>query len=191
MAKKNITKIIIGTDETVKPILIKDALINDDFCNYAYEIVSGVGTGDTVKRKGSAIIHEDMRTCLEKLNVHLAVIDDAFAYKGIEVKDIDKMHDHELTENFKVSGFKITGSAENESVVLIGSKWVSTGGSIGLETPKISLTGNYPFVDQLQEAVEAARNEVEQYMNGKMAPKFEQTEMEFATSDEDFSNASL
>lgn len=186
---KAVDKVIEDLKEA-KPILIKDASISDGFCNYSYEIVSGIGLGDTVKRKGSSVVHDDLINAINALNVHLAITDDAFKYKGIEVNSIDEVAEHEVRQNYHVTGIKISGGAEDESVVLIGSKWVSYG-SIGLETPKIKETGVYPFKQELFEALDLVREEVYEYMMGKTAPKFEQAEMTFEISDQQFSEAAV
>lgn len=42
----------------VKEFVIKEASIKDDFCNYTFEVASGVGIGDTHNVKGKGIIME-------------------------------------------------------------------------------------------------------------------------------------
>jgi hypothetical protein len=167
-----------------KPIVITSAGIKDAQCNYGYEIKTGPCAGDKLPtRKGANIVHDDMHLSFRALNVHLAILDDAFKYSSIEVNSLDEVRDHEITDLFSVTGFKVHGNDENEGFVLLGEKWV-TNGVFGLETPKISSGSNYPFYDELVESVEAARSEVEQYMNGKAQPKDEdQPELPFPDED--------
>lgn len=176
-----------------KPIVITAATIKDDQCNYGYEIKTGPGAGDKIPtRKGSSFVHEDMLNSFLALRIHLAIIDDAFKYSKVKVTTPDAMQDHEITELFTLTGFKISGSEENEGYILIGEKWV-THGSISLETPKMSSSSGYPFFSELKEAVENARTEVEQYMNGKSAPVDDDEKMPElpfpSEGDDEFKNA--
>jgi hypothetical protein len=149
---------------------ITQAQIKDDFCHYSYEVIQGIGLGDTHNVKGSGIIDDDMRNAFSAFNVHMAVIDDAFKNKGVEIVDIDSMRNHELTGYYHVTGFKIKGSAENESIILLGNKYVSAaGGRMELESPKIPLDNlsSYKWYNELKTAADAARKEVELYKGGK------------------------
>lgn len=179
-----------------KPFCITSAKISEGLCNYGYEILKGPGTGDKIPtRKGSALIHEDMYKSFYALDCHLAVVDDAFISipDKKQPKSMDELEAHELTGNFTVTGFKVIGQDENEGYILIGEKRVTIG-MISLETPKISKGSNYTYFEELKEGIEAARAEVEAYMNGKAAPKTEQAEIEFPDSsatggnNEDFEN---
>ncbi len=154
----------------MRPYIIKDATIKDDYCNYSYEITDGIGFGDTHNVKGSGVIEDDLRKAMGILNVHLAVIDDVFKHSGIEIEDIDRYHAHDLTGLYNVTGIKIKGSKENESVIIIGNKYVSSaGGRIELASPKIPLDSmsSYKWYNELIVAVEDVRHEVELYKEGK------------------------
>ena len=149
---------------------ITSASIKDDLCNYTFEISAGVGSGDVHNVKGQGLIEEDMREAFARLNVHLAIIDDAFKNAGITVVDADAMHGEELTTHYTVTGFKVKGSIEDASVILIGSKWISLSkGRMEIETPKISISelSGYPFLQSLQDAVDNVREEVALYKEGK------------------------
>lgn len=178
-------------DQIQKPVLITSADIKEELCNYGYEINTGPGKGDKVTRKGSSFIHHDMDVVFAKLNKHLAHIDDAFTHMKKKPQTVPELEDHEaIISNFTVTGFKISGTDENEGYILKGDKYVNQG-SIGLETPKISKSSGYHFFDDLQEVIEECRSEVEQYMNGKQAPKLEQAELEFPAAggnESDFDN---
>ena len=178
-----------ATEAINKPYLITSASIKEELCNYSYEINTGLCAGDKVTRKGSAIVHHDMLEAFTQLDCHLANLDDAFTSLAIKPNSLDEMMGHDLTHNFTVTGFKVQGTDENEGFVLIGDKWVSHG-TIGLETPKISKSSAYAYFDELKEAIEKCRYEVEQYMNGKAVPKTEQGELPFPdkAEDTDFDN---
>lgn len=172
---------LISRAETVQ---IKKATVQSDFCSYAYELKEGIGSGDEISRKGSSIIHPDMHKALGMLDVHLAVIDDAFHHKGIEIIDIDNHHADEITAAYKVYGFSISGTGENESVVLLGAKSISIGGHIDIKTPRIEFEGNYRWHNELRVAVDNMIAEVKAYMSGYIAPVPVQGEMDFGDDDE-------
>lgn len=170
-------------DELLKDereFIIKGATIKDGFCHYSFEPLKGFAKGDQVNVKGAALVHADMSKALNKLNVHLAHIDDAFKAADIEIDDIDKFHKHDLTDLFLVNGFKIKGSTEDEKVILIGSEYVSAGGRIDLETPPILIAefAPYKWWNELKAAVDKVRQEVEAYMHGKCTPVEDEEEKE-------------
>lgn len=152
--------------------IITEAKIKDEFCFYSFEILEGIGAGDTHNVKGVGIIKPDMSKAFNKLNVHMAVIDDVFKHSGIEIEDIDNYHSHDLTTLFEVTGIKIKGSKGNESVILIGTKYVSAGGIIDVTSPKIPMNNlsSYKWYNELKEAVDDVRHEVSLYREGKYTP---------------------
>lgn len=153
-----------------KPFQVISASVTDGYCNYSLEHLTGFKIGEiTNHKKGKLIAHDDLHKALTRMNVHLAVIDDIFKHAGIDVTNIDKMHSHDFTWLYSVTGFKIQGKDENEGVILIGTKAVSGSGRFSLETHKIALdkSSSYKWYNELREAVEHARYEVEQYNAGK------------------------
>lgn len=156
-----------------KPFVIMSAAIKDGFCNYAFEIKTGVNIGDINNVKGSGIIDSDLEYAFGKLNVHLAALDDIFKHSDTEVVNIDKMHTNPLTMEYEVTGFKIKGGDENESIILVGHKRISCSGErMALETPKIPLDklSSYEYWKDLKKASELCREEVELYKGGKCTP---------------------
>lgn len=184
-----------------KEIEITGASLNGDFCNYSYDLLKGKTKGDSVSRKGSNIFHDDLKRAFWKLNVHLALIceeidiaevDDVEVLesilfedtkdeegKTIEKEAFDKGSIEDQVTHFKVSSFTISGSGENESIVLVGTKTLSTGDHVGLKSPKTSWDGEYMFINELRAVVDDLKKEVEEYSNGKAAPKLVQQEMTF------------
>lgn len=153
-----------------KDYVIKEASIHDDFCHYRALIVKGVGEGRTMSSiNQSNIVKPSLRKAFSILNVHLACIDDVFKNNSIEIDDIDKFHNHELTDIYRVTGFKVKGGEENESLILIGSKHVSAAGSrIDIISPRIPLDNlsSYKWYNELKDAFAQARIEVESYHEG-------------------------
>jgi hypothetical protein len=192
-------KSIVENGTLEKEIEITGATLNGDFCNYSYDLLKGKTKGDSVNRKGSNIFHDDLKKAFWKLNVHLALIceeidalevEDIEALENIIFEDIkdengktiekdvfDKGSIADIVTRFKVSSFAISGTGENESVVLIGTKTLSTGDHVGLKSPKTHWEGEYLFINELRSVVGDLKQEVEEYSNGKAAPKLVQQEL--------------
>lgn len=153
-----------------KHFAVTGAKITDDICNYNIHVTAGAGLGKHAV-KGEGIVDEDMKIAFSKFNVHLAVIDGVFKHKGIEIEKLSKFHNHEVTNDYTVSGFKMSGEEDNLSIELSGSKYAPYG-QIEFPTPKIMLdaTGGYPFYKELKAASETAIKEVELYIGGKFTP---------------------
>ena len=158
----------VNTDLTTE-ISITAAKIKDDFCEYSYEIAGGKSIGFTHNVKGKGIIDDDLRNAFAKLNVHLAVVDDVFKHAGVTIDSISTMHNDELTMLYNVTEIKVKGGEENESVILIGNKYLSGGSRMELEGPKVAIDSlsSYKWYNELKEATDKVREEVLAYHNGK------------------------
>ena len=86
--------------EDTLPFKINQATVKDGFCHYQYTILHGVGAGDTHSVKGSGIVDKSLYEAFAALRVHLAIIDDAFNYSGIEIGDLSDVRAHSLTDNY-------------------------------------------------------------------------------------------
>lgn len=188
---------------------IMSGKIKDDLCNYTYEVLEGPGMGDVPKVPGTNLIKDEMKTAMAQFNVHLAVIDEVFKYKGLEIVDIDKMHGHELSLLFHVTGFVMKGNDDYESIILTGNKYLSTGSRMDLETPPIPLdeSSSYTWWNELKVAADAARLEIALYKCGYYTPvKADEDEEEISSKkqgklfdksaseeagDQDFENAKV
>lgn len=158
------------TDENTQII---QAVIKDDFCNYDFEVVEGLGLGDKHSVKGKGIIRDSLRTAFGQLGVHLACVDDVFKHANVDIKDITKMRGHELAVLYNITGFKFKGGEEDPSVVLMGTKYVTqAGGRIELETPRIAVDklSSYPWWKDLSKCIEEAKEEVQRYRAGHYDP---------------------
>lgn len=179
---KSIFNGVTGNQRSFK---IVEASIKDDFCNYTYEVTKGVGLGDKHKVDGKGIVMDDMLTAFASFNVHLACIDDVFLHSKTEFDDIDTMNNHEFTFLYLVTGFKILGGEDNESIILSGNKYVSSaGGRIEIKSPKIPLDNlsSYKWYNELKTAANKARREVEEYKEGKYEAVLEDPEEEKKSS---------
>lgn len=150
---------------------IREAQLKDGFCNYVMEVTEGHNKGDRHKVDGSSVHTDDLGKAFERLNVHLACIDDVFKHAGLDIDDIDKFHSHELAHQYRVGGIKLKGSDENIGVILIGSKDISqAGGRIELVSPKIPIDtlSSYKWYNELRDAVDNILYEVKCYREGKI-----------------------
>jgi hypothetical protein len=186
---------IPSIESLIKPIVIRGANIKDSFCNYIYELTSGPTYGDGIRRSGASIIHDDLQHSMNRLRPHLAVICEQI--DDSRIKDIADLEELDPTEDYKtnsiekkvlmffVTGFTLEGSGENESVSLTGFRRLTTGEDLPLKSPKTKWAGVYQFVDELRSAVDLIIHEVEEYMNGKAAPKMVQQDLGFEVGVED------
>lgn len=121
----------------------------------------------------------------------LAHLDDAYTGNTNTTPLADLEQEIE-TENYYVTGFKISGVEENKAVILSGYKEVSNG-IIKFETPKVKYSSAYLYLSELKERVQEAIDEVEEYRNGKTAPQDDpnQIHMDFESEDAAFETAKM
>lgn len=189
LAAGTVEKLKITTETAEDPELeyvITEANLKDHTCLYKYAILKGVNAGDKhqVTNTSDKLVEESLLEAFSKFNVHLACIDDVFKHSGIEIEDVNKFHTHDLTGRYTVTGFKIKGGEELESIVLSGNKVISSAsGRIELDTPKIMLDNlsSYPWYKELIEAAEDAMEEVRQYKEGNFTLKEKPEEPEADT----------
>lgn len=160
----------LGLTEIKRPYSIVSASIKDGYCNYVYMVTEGIGVGDKHGVDGSGLIKEELEHAFGRLRVHLAVIDDVYKHSNIEIQDIDKHHADDLTDLYHVTGIKIGGSEENETVILTGTKFITCVGSrIGFSTPRIPIDNlsSYKWHNELKKLIDQIREEVALYKEGK------------------------
>ena len=167
-------------------IKIVKASIVDGMCNYTFEVSRGVGIGDQHSVKGKGVVKSDLIDAMDRLRVHLALMDEAFKGKGITFTTVEEIAENELVETYFVTGIAIKGGEGDEKISIDGHKHsVAIGGYINLKTPAVlfSKPGAYQWQQELEDVVQVIRMEVELYRNGK----YTQTELE----DEDVDKAQL
>ena len=159
--------------------VITGAKLNDGKVDFSYRIQKGIHAGEVTNTKGVGIFFDSLQEAFNKFAVHLAVIDEAYKHKGVEIEDIDTMHLDELATTYQVASFKITGEDDAESIILIGSKYTALG-DISIQTPKIPLDSlsSYKWYNELKAASDDVREEVALYKEGN----FEIPEVEEPTS---------
>ncbi len=162
---------------TKKPIEIKGAALKDMFCNYSYDHTVAANIINSVSIKSEVPVHDDLINAFNNLNGHLVVIceeiEDADAYGSLEEMISDNDHSEKF-KKYSVTSFKMEGEEESPAVTLSGTKRLTTGKHIKLETPKINLDQEYLFASELSIAIADVIDEVERYMTGKRAPDRQQ-----------------
>ena len=185
-------------EQEVKPFSITAASLNDEICSYSYEVNIGPNEGDTHSVKGKNVVHPDLSNAFQTLNRHLAALDDAF--KGEDI-DIDREQNNPIVGLYHVDGIKIKGKTDNESVILIGTKYVNSVSSrFSVGSPRIAIDplASYKWHNELKHAIDVIKYEVEEYMNGKCTPKEEvehvdgnQLRIDATETEEEFEGAKL
>ena len=153
MAKKKKADVL---PEEKKDIMIVSATLNDGLCKYSYQVLDGVCSGDEHTVKGKGLYDDDLGEAMRQLNVHLALIDDVFLHSEIEFDHVEGLINHELTANYNVTGFKTNGEGDDQSVILMGTKSISSAsGTIGLQTPKVLLSehSSYKWWEELKHVI--------------------------------------
>lgn len=180
-SKKSEAKKLMQADASEgRSVAIKEAKIKDDFCNYTYEISGGKSVGFIHNVSGKGVIEDDLRTAFSRLNVHLAVIDDVYKHSDTQIGDIDKMHNDDLALLYTCTGFKVQGDEDNENIVLMGTKYLSSGARMELKTPKIPIDNlsSYPWHNELKTEADKCRDEVALYHYGYFTPVQEEEPQE-------------
>lgn len=166
-------------NDSGKKLIIKKAKIDNDLTldvEYHEQVILISGTkrkdiGGSIKREGDNAIHDDLRAAFKKLHPHLALISEMISMGFDSLED----YNDKLWEDYTVTGFSIGGSGDNEGVTLIGQKKLSTDKILNLTTPFEKWENSqYKFIGDLADAIESCKHEVEQYLNGKMAPPAQQ-----------------
>lgn len=167
-------------------IKIKKAKIkNNLFLQYEYQqTVGNVTNGHNTS--SDAPIHEDLRKAFRGLIPHFAFMCEEIPEKKMkQIMNGNVPDDDEFYSKFLVQSFSIGGSGDSEGVTLSGCKQVESG-VVNFNSPFKKWDDDYKYMDALIDAVELAKSEVFEYMNGKQAPNAQQ-EMNF----EDFDTEEL
>lgn len=142
-------------------ITIKKAKLSKDlFLDVEYEEDLKDST-DTVTKKCTAVVHDDLRHAFNRLNEPLAEL----------CEQMDKEGAYDITNVF-AKGFSIGGSGDSEGVTISGSRVLSTGKKININTPFTRWDDeDYGSISELGEIIEACKAEVKLYLfEGKHQP---------------------
>src|SRR5690606_35865052 len=143
---------------------------------YSVQINTGPTKGMVHNVKGKPnIVHSDLSAAFQKFKPHLAALCDLVDSASAE--SFEEIDNHASVDLCHVTGFKIKGAGEAESISLIGSYHSMTAeGRIDCSTPYMSLEGhdNYRWYNELKEAADLVRQEIELYNDGKCTPQEEE-----------------
>lgn len=179
-------------------ITIKSVQVtNLHFLKVNYDERKENGIIDTLTRKSTAPVHDDLKAAIKELDIHLALLCEEVEIpsdkKFKEIKELIKEFRETQDENlfgekilkkcvsFHVVGVSTKGENLQESVILHGEKFLTNLKSVSLTTPSTSESEHhtYPFWQQLSEAIYILESEVILFlMEGKQAPPRQQ-EMDF------------
>lgn len=169
-------------------IKIKSAALSASSINVEYEEI--VATPDSVvthdfKQKRGTLVHEDLANAISALKPHFAMLCE---FREVTPDPIEMGVEHicswdfgDLLDRVFVSGFKINYSTSGETLTIIGGKYTKHS-VINLSAPSVSSdSAQYPYVEELFEALERIKYEIEQYLfHDKCA--FKQQELPFDSS---------
>lgn len=143
------------------------------FLSYAYTAKENE-VENKIKQDSDAPIHDDLERAFDNLIPHFIIIteESEVTEKIRNVINRDPDEDFILPEDiekkYKVTGIAITGSEDNEGVIISGMKFLKTGKSVAFSTPDKKFEDEeYEFSQELYDAVEHLKNEVLEYMDGK------------------------
>lgn len=120
---------------------------------------------------GHKLAHPDAIHAFDLLRGHLAIIcDQREAFE----KTLEDLDDDELTiDKFKVTGYSIGGTGDNEGVSLTGNKKIRRGQVLNLTAPFTKFMDEndpYEYGHELSATILHASEEVIKYLDGKIAP---------------------
>jgi hypothetical protein len=114
--------------------------------------------------------HSDLYGRFDRLKIHLA----ALCEQVSEAELADQREDHPALGKLKVTGFAIGGENEHEGVTLIGRKGLANNRVLNLVSPFTKWEdehNGYKWSYELGSIIQECQSEVEQYLDGKKAPK--------------------
>lgn len=161
---------------TIKKAAIRGSL----FLSYDFE-QSDLGVKNNIKTNSDAPIHDDLRAAFRTLIPHYAFICEEIKNKSLVAKAIKDSElyllDKEVAPDdsffkYRVYGFSIKDNKGALSLELSGSKQLENLEEISFSTYDVDLTDSeYPFLSELNNAINHLKDEVLAYMQGKAAPK--------------------
>lgn len=152
-----------------KIIITKGKLLKNDKLEVEYQKSdSSESKPAECSEKHTAPPHKDLKNAFESLRVHVALLGEFISLSSVSKV---KKPDPEIINKFNVSGFTIIG--DNEGVILSAQKQLKNG-ALGFNTPIVRFESDsedvYPYMDLLIETIEACKEELIEYLNGKHAP---------------------
>lgn len=143
--------------------------------------------------RGHNIAHQDLIDAFAMLHPHFAILCDLpeiklFNDEHLVNHDLHELeNDLSLISNIGVRSFTIGGSADSEGVTLSGFKKLPGGKMLNFNTAFTKYTDDndpYSYSTEMQHVIEHICEEVELYLDGKIAPNA-QPELPFGETDDE------
>lgn len=156
------------------------------FLKWSYEEHTP-GRKNMVNAASDAPIHEDLAEAFQKLLPHMLLVGE-FKQKSELIKafDLGTELPEDITNKYKVQSFSMEEKNGEYSVKITGVKHLATGKKLPIQPPKIQRgTGEneYEFFTHLLAVCEDIRNEISEFMDGKMGTRA-QAAMDFGDDDD-------
>lgn len=153
-------------------------LKGDLFCHYAFRQQIGEDMQDSGKIQSERPIHDDLRNQFNALTFHMPVL---FQYlKPEDILDPEKEEKtirdeaRDIIKLFRVTEFIL--DLDENMVSLVGTMALDLGAA-QITTPFVSLEGPYHYALELRTTIEDLCQEIKEYIAGKQAPRFVQTDL--------------
>lgn len=158
------------------------------FLAYEYNLEAD-GISAKNKTQSMAPIHDDLRSAFSRLIPHFILLTEELPtdkVKGIIENSLELPED--IEQKYTVTEFALSGSEDAKSIVITGYKVLSNDKSISFSTPSQKLyedkSEGYKFDNFLREDVDHLLNEVQEYMDGKQAPRTAVGTLDFGDDDD-------
>ena len=166
----------------------KATITSGIFLAYEYNIQEN-NVSNKNKTQSTAPIHDDLRNAFKKLIPHFILLTEELPedkMKGIIENDLQLPED--IEKKYQVNAFSLSGSEDNQSITITGFKVLSNDRIVSFSSPSQKIYDanieGYKFTDELRDALEHLVSEVQEYMDGKQAPKIKVGTFDFP-EDED------
>lgn len=137
---------------------------------------SGIVITNQVKKKCEQICHEDLMVAFNRLVPHFAILSEVRLLPESYVDGSLPYNEDSLLEmcqdSIRISGLTINYSSDAETIIISGHKFTRHS-CVSFAAPQVTNTDSqYPYVEELFEAVEHVKSEVYAYLfEGKCAFK--------------------
>lgn len=153
----------------------KASITSGIFLAYEY-IIQENNVSNKNKTQSTAPIHDDLRNAFKKLIPHFILLTEEMSedrMKGIIENNL--LLPEDIENKYQVSSFALGGSEDNQTITISGFKVLSNDRIVSFSSPSQKLyedrADGYKFSEELREALEHLVSEVQEYMDGKQAPK--------------------
>lgn len=130
-------------------------------------------THSDISKDCDQLVHPDLTEAFNRLIPHLVILCDQKHDTRADQYLSGVRGDEELewlTDEYKVTGFSISGDDGQHGVTIIGRKIIDSK-VLNLVSPFENLASEYQWIQDLNTRIDVCKNEVQLYLNGKAAIK--------------------